>query len=543
MLEKAGFTLLGEIDDEHEGATLRAGSGNWCLTASGVRSAPVVGPLDRALYQELRLALVFNGGVSLAVWMGGVAKELDRFRCALARDGEELGPYRDLLDALRSELVTDVIAGTSAGGINGALLAYVVANGKSLECAGANAIRDTWREIGSIQNLLAEEGEARSAFNDKVLFRGCAKVFAQLKDAQPDLGAEASRRVRLTVTATDSDGYPLSVDEVAGRDHRLAMRFRHVERPSGDELRLSGELVAAVAQVAGPSALGTWPFPAAPSPRDLDGEAAPALLARAARTTASFPIAFGPSTLPLDWTTDALSDDPGGLTATPRMDGVLETRGGKPFDPGPGPKSSRFAIDGGLWDNSPFSAVLRAIDRTPSDRDVARRVTYVVATSDPPPKAAAQQAPGLVASVTQAVALPANVAFANDLERIEADLGQQERRREIVPRLLGEGPPDLFRTGRRAVSPVSRAADRRMARWARLRSTRCPDRRRRRPRAGRRPAGTGAGESNPCASPSRRRAGCSARCCASWPRTPRRTAGLSPACSRCGTCCPSWPGS
>ena len=23
MLEKAGFTLLGEIDDEHEGATLR----------------------------------------------------------------------------------------------------------------------------------------------------------------------------------------------------------------------------------------------------------------------------------------------------------------------------------------------------------------------------------------------------------------------------------------------------------------------------------------------------------------------------------------
>ena len=168
------------------------------------------------------------------------------------------------------------------------------------------------------------------------------------------------------------------------------------------------------------------------------------MLARAARTTASFPIAFGPSTLPLDWTTDVLSDDPGGLTATPRMDAVLETRGGKTFDPGPGPKSSRFAIDGGLWDNSPFSAVLRAIDRTPSDRDVARRVTYVVATSDPPAKAAPESEPGLVASVTEAVALPANVAFANDLERIEADLGQQERRREIVPRLLGAGPPDLF---------------------------------------------------------------------------------------------------
>ncbi len=501
----------------------------------------MVGPLDRALYQELRLALVFNGGVSLAVWMGGVAKELDRFRCALARDGEELAPYRELLDALRSELVTDVIAGTSAGGINGALLAYVVANGKSLECAGANAIRDTWREIGSIQNLLAEEGEAHSAFNDKVLFRGCAKVFALLKGAQPDLGAEASRRVRLTVTATDSYGYPVSVDEVVGRDHRLAMRFRHVERPSGDELRLSGDLVAAVAQLAGPSAPGAWPFPVAPSPRDLDGEAAPALLARAARTTASFPIAFGPSTLPLDWTTDALSDDPGGLTATPRMDGVLETRGGKPFDPGPGPKSSRFAIDGGLWDNSPFSAVLRAIDRTPSDRDVARRVTYVVATSDPPARAAPESEPGLVASVTEAVALPANVAFANDLERIEVDLGQQERRREIVPGLLGAGPPDLFvlaaelfplyrerllEDGELGAAPLDAlpGPDASPADWAATSADW---------RWGIQPVRVAIQEA----------AGCSARCCASWPRTPRRTPRRSRACSRRGSCCPSSRGS
>ena len=29
--------------------------------------------------EELRLALVMNGGVSLAVWMGGVAYEINRF--------------------------------------------------------------------------------------------------------------------------------------------------------------------------------------------------------------------------------------------------------------------------------------------------------------------------------------------------------------------------------------------------------------------------------------------------------------------------------
>src|SRR3954452_25110092 len=103
---------------------------------------------DRGDYQELRLAMVFNGGVSLAVWMGGVAKELDRFRTAFYRDDDVAKPSAELLDALRTEVLTDVIAGTSAGGINGALLAYVVANGTTLENVGARGgsdpIRDLW---------------------------------------------------------------------------------------------------------------------------------------------------------------------------------------------------------------------------------------------------------------------------------------------------------------------------------------------------------------------------------------------------------------
>jgi len=32
----------------------------------------------RAPVEEIRLAVVLNGGVSLAVWMGGVVQELDR---------------------------------------------------------------------------------------------------------------------------------------------------------------------------------------------------------------------------------------------------------------------------------------------------------------------------------------------------------------------------------------------------------------------------------------------------------------------------------
>jgi hypothetical protein len=405
----------------------------------------VAGAEDRELYQELRLALVFNGGVSLAVWMGGVAKEIDRFRCAFHSDRPELEPYGELLDAARTEVVTDIIAGTSAGGINGALLGYVVGNGKSLECADdkparKEAIRDTWGRLGALDDLL-EQDEPRAALDSDKLFRGCAEVFAKLRDAPSDLGDEASTRIRLIVTATDSYGYPVDIDEAAvrGRDHRLEMRFRHVERPARPGL--SEDLVTAVRKVVGAGSPDAWPFPNEESPRDLDGPAAPALLARAARTTSSFPVAFAPSTLPRTGSTDRLPDDPTGLTRTPPMADVLEWRGRRDAL---GRSPLRYAIDGGLWDNSPFAAVVRGIDRTPSDRDVARVVAYVVATDEMPSDADNVKEPDLLASVVDAIALPSNVSFVNDIERIARDLDRQKVREEGIAGLLVTGEPDAF---------------------------------------------------------------------------------------------------
>lgn len=75
---------------------------------------------------EHRLALVMNGGVSLAVWMGGGAREIDNAR----RASNGLPPAADASDAeqqlharwvsatarARAKLTVDVIAGTSAGG-------------------------------------------------------------------------------------------------------------------------------------------------------------------------------------------------------------------------------------------------------------------------------------------------------------------------------------------------------------------------------------------------------------------------------------------
>src|SRR3954463_10476471 len=91
------------------------------------RTAPTAGRAAMAPEHEIRLALVMNGGVSLAVWMGGVTHELDLIRRATtentpAPQAYDL-PVADRWHALmqgpdvpdRRRLVIDVVAGTSAG--------------------------------------------------------------------------------------------------------------------------------------------------------------------------------------------------------------------------------------------------------------------------------------------------------------------------------------------------------------------------------------------------------------------------------------------
>src|SRR6266567_8134124 len=96
--------------------------------------------------RELRLALVCYGGVSLAVYMHGVTKELRKLVVASRafeqhpdenRFGED-ATERAYFEALRAlaasgtpaRVVVDVVSGTSAGGINGVFLA------KALACDG-----------------------------------------------------------------------------------------------------------------------------------------------------------------------------------------------------------------------------------------------------------------------------------------------------------------------------------------------------------------------------------------------------------------------
>src|SRR4030095_11256983 len=114
--------------------------------------------------REVRIALVCYGGVSLAIYMHGVTRELHRLGTASSRFNEEPNPFKpscsehvywELLhelaarDGVRTRVVVDVISGTSAGGINGVFLAKAIAHDLSQK-----SLRDLWFEEADIGRLL-----------------------------------------------------------------------------------------------------------------------------------------------------------------------------------------------------------------------------------------------------------------------------------------------------------------------------------------------------------------------------------------------------
>src|ERR1700744_2990744 len=84
------------------------------------------------LRQEVRLAVVMTGGVSLAVWMGGVARELNLLLHQGNPDSDQSErvrcQYQALLDLTQVSVSLDVLSGTSAGGVNSAVLALANVN-------------------------------------------------------------------------------------------------------------------------------------------------------------------------------------------------------------------------------------------------------------------------------------------------------------------------------------------------------------------------------------------------------------------------------
>ncbi|QJE74397.1 patatin-like protein [Aerophototrophica crusticola] len=349
--------------------------------------------------KELRVALVCYGGVSLAVYMHGVTKEVwklarasrachDRRPTAAPVEDSE-GVYLDLLRRLGRDLslrvVVDVVAGSSAGGINGVLLARALAHDLSLE-----PLTRLWLENADVTRLLGDDrraGKWSKWFLRPFLWAGLPRLerlapdpevreklslFVRSRWFQPpfdgdrlmaflleaayamgpaDDGPEGPsllpRGLPLTlfVTATDFHGYRTRIPAhdpplVEEREHRHIFAFRYRRAAEG------------------------------PVESDFTDANVPGLVF-AARATSSFPGAFPPARLPQ---MDRLLEDQG--LDWPDRDRFLAGNFQPYLAAGASPAQACF-IDGSVLNNKPFAAALAAIAGRPAYREVDRRVVYV----------------------------------------------------------------------------------------------------------------------------------------------------------------------
>ena len=340
--------------------------------------------------QELRLALVMSGGVSLAVWMGGAAHEFHR---VARRDGPV---YRQLLEATASKARIDVISGTSAGGLNGALLAMAVVRNSTI-----GGLRDLWLRLGSLQDLLRPAGDA----DPPSLMRGDDYFLPRIADALRDLqsGTTSPEAVpmHLKITTTLLRARPRGVPDEFGTiirdaDHRGEFTFERGELVTSMDLSKT---------------------------KTKDDFADPAIvdqLALASRSTASFPFAFEASFCPAN--VDTAPAD-----GRPDMGKVANF------------KLSRYLIDGGVLVNRPLRPALRAIFAQPAGPQVRRVLAYVVPDpgenmQDAPDDQSAVPTLGQVAA-DSLIRLPRNQSIGNELDEIReqnARVGAQRRRRELA---------------------------------------------------------------------------------------------------------------
>ncbi|WP_298466462.1 patatin-like protein [uncultured Erythrobacter sp.] len=413
--------------------------------------------------KELRLALVCYGGVSLAVYMHGVTKEIWHLarasRAYHAKDEEPLTGvarvYQELIasieqeHSLRLRVLPDILTGASAGGINAVFLAQAIHSGHSLE-----PLTDLWLENADVSELtdpdaqpmwryakfwaqpiaewfLSRPGnavsetvspETRSEVRHKVsrLVRGrwfsppfsgerfSAMLYEALDSMETEAGGDPllpdGHPVDLFVTATDFRGHAEllrlnSPPLVHETEHRLPICFSDVVGKPG-----KGRL----------------------------GD--PLELVLAARATASFPGAFPPLQInEIDRLSAAEGHHWGSRGAFLQRimpghvrDGTLE---------------HAALIDGAVLVNAPFGAALNALAGRPAQREVDRRFVYI----DPRPDRAAsfdedlERPVGFFGAIFGSLStIPREQPIRDDLERIELQSRDAERLRQIVMGLRPE---------------------------------------------------------------------------------------------------------
>lgn len=345
---------------------------------------------------ELRLGVVLYGGISLAIYMHGVTKELEKLVVASRAYEENPGAgtnpftaaeqqaeraYWEILrrahghDGVITRVVVDVVAGTSAGGINGVVLCKALAQNRTQD-----PLRNLWFDKGDIKQLLGGNrwnelrdlvaltvelpfNHAHPPLDGNAMFGWLVDALDQVDATQPAYTPPAGQpagsplvpdgqELELFVTTTDYYGYrqalPIASPPVVNeRRNRHVYEFAYLCEAG----RVTCDQFDARHNVA---------------------------LAFAARSTSSFPGAFPPLSIP---------DAQARLHELGRP--AIELASFKDeffraYELSRADAAATYFVDGGVLANHPFGPVIDSIVARRAESEVRRRLLYL--EPDPGPE-------------------------------------------------------------------------------------------------------------------------------------------------------------
>ncbi len=165
--------------------------------------------------QEFRAGLVMYGGVSLAIYIYGVALEF--WEAVRGR-----GVYGPLKEMLETDIVVDIVSGTSAGGVNGVLLGRALATGGDF-----GAVAELWRDWGDVLAMLQDplggfEGGGKGV--PEALFRSRAAYEDKLRKALVALGSPVESKGEVVSPLSELDVFVTGTNFYGRTSHSFRIR-------------------------------------------------------------------------------------------------------------------------------------------------------------------------------------------------------------------------------------------------------------------------------------------------------------------------------
>lgn len=420
--------------------------------------------------KELRLALVCYGGVSLAVYMHGITKEIWKLLRASEAHGSGRVPdgdtetvwhamLADIAGTTDLTVICDILAGASAGGLNAVLLSNALTQGHSLEPLTA-----MWLEKADVDLLLDPDARPQSAVSSRIaqFYKEPVAWFAARQSQSlasvdvPEVRAEVALKLARFVRSRwfkppfSGDGLTAMLDEAMdamaqatldvplvpptlplslfvtvtdywGVKAELAIHSPPlvVER---EHRRLFAFESPALTLVSSRARGGA---PAAPSVGVRQPAAERPALLLAARATASFPGAFPPASIV---EVDRRLARQG--RSWPERARFVSTQ-----LPGDRPAEEIVLIDGSVLNNAPFGPAIAAVRQRPAHREVDRRFVYIDPTPGigDAPEGLDMRSPGFFTAMFRAMAdIPREQPIRDSLDTIARLSARTRRLRNVT---------------------------------------------------------------------------------------------------------------